>query len=50
MEIVIQIKKEIYFVSFNYASFFFFFLESHKSDKSHFYMQTDTKEIPNVSF
>ena len=54
MEILIQIEKEIHFVSFNYVSFLITVLESHKSDKSHFYTQTrhitDTKEIQNASF
>ena len=32
MEIFIQIKKEIHFVSFNYVSFLITVLESHKSE------------------
>ena len=47
-------KKEIHFVSLNYASFSRTILGSHTSDKSHFYKQTpqitDTKKTQNAFF
>ena len=48
---MIHIKKEIHFVSFNGVSFSITALESHTSDKSHFYTQTPqlSQETQNAS-